>query len=379
MKAFLDEWRHVTSGKLIVLMLLVPLAVAALFGYVYKNNTTQEAPLAVIDLDHSIYSSQLIGKLDASQYVQVVDIYNNYIEADMLLYNERYSGVLYLPAGLETAYTKGKPINLGLNLDMTLAAVAGTLRSGVSEVISTENASKGLSGVLALEQRTLYNPINDTMMSTVMMFVNVIILSLLGVNTLSIIPRLRQNGRLQEDLKNPLGILARALPYAIITCISFYPVIGAVKQISGLRFEAHWLQLLLPFFLYTFSTSLFCMLIGWTAANPLSSAGRIVLIMLPSFLLSGAQVPYSLLPAPLQWINQILPLSLHFKFLRGLGYKGGDLSYFIPELGHYILLIGLFCACIFMLILKENISFKKMNKEGVSSTEILPDKQSVTN
>lgn len=376
MKAFLDEWRHITSGKFILLMLVIPLAIAAAFGYVFKNSTVQDAPLAVVDLDHSTYSGQLISKLEASQYVQVRDVFDNYIEPDMLLYNERYSGVLYLPPGLETSYVQGKAINLGLNLDMTMAVGAGTVRSGVSEVIGTENGLKGMSGILALEQRILYNPTSQTMMSTVIMFVNVIMLSILGLSTLSIVPRLRQEGTLHDELQKPLGLLCRALPYALVTAASFYLVLGVVKQLGSLRFEADWLQLLIPLILYGFSTSLMAMVIGWTASTPLMSAGRIVLIMLPSFLLSGAQVPYSLLPTPLQWINQILPLSLHFKFLRGLGYKGGQLGYFMPELGHYLLIIGLFSACILLLVIKESISLKK-NQSSDSSVNELSDESAL--
>lgn len=372
MKAFLEEWRHITSGKFILLMLVIPLAIAAAFGYVFKNSTVQDAPLAVVDMDHSTYSRQLISKLEASQYVQVLDVFDNYIEADMLLYNEHYSGVLYLPPGLEASYVQGKAINLGLNLDMTMPVGASTVRSGVSEVIGTENGLKGMSGVLALEQRTLYNPTSQTMMSTVIMFVNVIMLSILGLSTLSIVPRLRQEGALHDELQNPLGLLCRALPYALVTAASFYLVLGVVKQLGSLRFEADWLQLLIPLVLYGFSTSLMAMVIGWTASTPLMSAGRIVLIMLPSFLLSGAQVPYSLLPTPLQWINQILPLSLHFKFLRGLGYKGGQLDYFMPELGHYLLIIGLFSVCIMLLAIKESLSMKQ-NEPSDSSVDELSD------
>jgi len=101
MNAIRDEWKHITSGKFILLMLIVPIIVAAAFGYIFQNGIMQDAPLAVVDLDHSNYSRQLIDKLNSSQYVKVVDVFDNYIESDMLLYNEKYSGVLYLPTGTE--------------------------------------------------------------------------------------------------------------------------------------------------------------------------------------------------------------------------------------------------------------------------------------
>lgn len=362
MNAIRDEWRHITSGKFILLMLTVPILVAAAFGYIFQNGIMQDAPLAIVDLDHSSYSRQLVDKLNSSQYIEVVDVFDNYVKSDMLLYNEKYSGVLYLPAGIETAYIQGKAINLGLYLDMTMSAGASTVRSGVSEVVGTENASKGSGSVLNVEQRTLYNPTSQTIMSSIMLFINVIMLAFLALNTLSIVPRLRQEEKLTEELKNPLNILIRAIPYALISSVSFYLVIGIIKQVGSLRFEANVFELFVPLFLYGFCSSLMAIAIGWTSQSPLHSAGRIVFIMLPSFLLSGVQVPYSLLPAPLQWINLLLPLSLHFKFLRGMGYKGGRLYYFIPELGHYFLIIALLSSIIILLAFNEGKPKKSKKK-----------------
>ncbi|MED1950054.1 ABC transporter permease [Brevibacillus centrosporus] len=353
MRTILDEWTHILRGKFVILILIVPLVVAAVFGYIFQNGTVNEASLAVVDQDHSLYSRQLLSKLDASQYLQVNGVFDNYIEADQLLYNEKYSGVLYLPAGLEAAYLQGKPINVGLYLDMTLTASANSIRTGVSEVIGMENGTKTGPSPLTLEQRSLYNPTSQTVMSSVMMFVNVVLLVLLGINTITIVPRLREQGRLEEELKHPVGIVLRVVPYALLGCISCYLVIGVLKQVGGLRFEAHVLQIFLPFFLYTLCTCLLAMLIGWTAPVPAKAAGRIVMLIMPSFLLSGGQVPVALLPELLQWVNKAIPLSLHFQILRGLGYKGGDIRYFIPELGHYLILISVILLGIFFLVVKE--------------------------
>ncbi len=356
MKTLIDEWKHITRGKFIIQILIVPLVAAALFGYIFKNSSVNEAPLAVIDLDHSTYSRQLINKLDSSQYVHVAGVYDNYVEADMLLYNEKLSGALYLPAGLEAAYIQRKPMNLGLCLDMTLTASAGSIRTGLSEVIAAENAAKGAFMSLALEQRNLYNPTNTTVMGFVIMFTNVFMLALLCFHTISIVPRLRQEGRLVEELQQPLRIVLRLLPYAIITCISTYLVMGLLKQVGGLRFEANWLQISIPFLLYTFSTGLMALLAGWTAPDAGKAGARIVLLILPCFLLSGSYFPVALLPQFFQWISKVIPLSLHFKFLRGMGYKGGELSCFVPELGQYMVLIGAFLLGIIILILKENLN-----------------------
>lgn len=71
MKAFIEEWKLMISGKMVFIMLLVPIVVAVAFGFVFKNNQLNDASVAVVDLDHSSYSRQLINKLDASQYIDV--------------------------------------------------------------------------------------------------------------------------------------------------------------------------------------------------------------------------------------------------------------------------------------------------------------------
>ncbi len=352
MKATVNEWLHLISGKFIIGALIIPLIFAGASGYLFQNGALYEVPLAVIDLDHSTFSRLLIGKIEESQYVQVCDVYDNTLDSDMLLYNEAYSGVLYLPSGLEAAWIQGKSINLGLNLDMTLPAGTNVLRNGLSEVIGTENVGRN-SAALVLEVRPLYNPTNLPLMNMVMLFVNVSLLVFLGLSTMKIVPRLRENGDLENALVHPVGIILRTLPYTFTACIAFYLVVGVLKQVGGLRFEANWIQLSVPLFLYMLSTSLMAMLIGWSAPTETKAANRVLFITLPSFLLSGVQIPYAMLPEPMQWVNELLPLSLHFRFLRGMGYKGGELSFFVPEIGHFLFLISLFMLGIFLLMAKE--------------------------
>ncbi|KFN08924.1 ABC transporter permease [Paenibacillus macerans] len=83
MKAFIEEWKLLMSGKSVIVFIVMPLIMAAVFGYAFKNSQINEAPLAVVDLDHSKYSRELIGKLDASQYISVEGVYDNVIEPDM--------------------------------------------------------------------------------------------------------------------------------------------------------------------------------------------------------------------------------------------------------------------------------------------------------
>ncbi|MFM9279361.1 ABC transporter permease [Paenibacillus jiagnxiensis] len=391
MKALIDEWKHMLGGKSVFILLLVPIVVAAVFGYVFKNSQINEGPVAIVDLDHSSYSSQLIAKLDTSQYINVKRVFDNDTDPNMLLYNEQFSAVIYLPAGLEANRLQGKQSNIGFYVDNTVAQATASLRTGVTEVITAENAAlaagslkavgltdsqvSGMTSNMMVQQRLLYNPTSSTLMSSVIGFVNTVMLSLIGSAGLSIIPRLRAEGRLQEELNHPVGILLRVLPYALVGCISFFLSIGLIKQLGGLRFEAGMLDMFIPFMLYTTTLSLFAMVIGWSAPTPEKASGRILLLMMPSFLLSGAQLPVSMLPGPLQVVSNILPLTWHFKFLRGMGFRGGELRYFIQELGGILILLSAFAAIILVLMAVEK---RKLSKAEAKKDEApVPQQQTL--
>ncbi|WP_411348653.1 ABC transporter permease [Paenibacillus sp. WLX2291] len=393
MKALIDEIKLILNGKFIWIMLIAPLIISSAFGYVFKNNQLNEAPVAVVDMDHSDYSQQLIEKLDADQYINIKYITYNYMEPNSFLYNEDYFGVIYLPAGLEKSHAQGGQVNIGLYVDTALATATTYLRNGVTEVINAENSSVaagklvalGVSSAqaanfttgLSLQTRLLYNPTNNTLMSSVIGFLNTVFLSILGGATLGIVPRMREQGVLADALRRPLSLVLRVVPYSVIATISMYLVMGCLKQIGGLRFEVNVYELWIPFLMYTIALSLLCMLVGWSASNPARAAGRITMILLPSFILSGAQIPVALLPPILQNVSHVLPLSWHFKFLRGLGFRGGDLKYFGQEIGGFLILITSFLFIIFLLMLNEMRKIRKAEKEGGLHTDAVDSTETV--
>lgn len=381
MKAFIEEWKLLMSGKSVIVFIVLPLIMAAVFGYAFKNSQINEAPLAVVDLDHSKYSRELIGKLDASQYISVEGVYDNVIEPDMLFYNQHYVAALYLPAGLEQNRLKGASTNIGFFVDNTIPAAVGTIRNGVNEIIAAENAMvytgslkamgladgaiAGLTTNMNLQQRMLYNPTSSMMMTTVLGFVSVILIMLLGSATMSIVPRLREGGQLGEVLANPLQLLLRILPYSLLGCVSLFQSFGVLKQVGNLRFEANLFEMTIPFFIYTLLLSFFAMIIGWTAASPDKVGGRSIILILPAFLLSGAMLPVLMLPEPLQFVTNFLPLTWLLLFLRGIGFRGGELQYFLPQLGGAILLLAGMLAVVYLLVLKERRAELKLSRNEV--------------
>jgi ABC-2 type transport system permease protein len=373
MKSQLDEWKFVLRGKFILMMLIVPLVVAALFGYLFQNSQINEAPIAVVDEDNSVYSRQFTDKINASQYMHVTDVFHYNIQPDTLMANEAYMAVIYLPRGMEQLRLQGKQVNIGVLIDNSMPAAVGNIRNGVQELFTVENTTMSMGklkamGVadetaaaiiapLSMQQRLLYNPTSDFISFMVIGFVNVTALGITIGGAAAIVPRLRNEGKLEEELRHPIGLWLRVLPYAISSCISLLLVFGVLKQVGGLRFAGSPLAFLVPLLLYTLVVTLLGMLVGWTASDPTKVTLRTYPIVYPSFMLSGFQVAAIMLPQSAQMIGNLLPLKWLFKFIRGIGFRGGSLSYYSSEIGVLVLMLGVLSLGVGWMIMRENRKF----------------------
>lgn len=383
MKSLRNEISLVVSGKFIISALIMPLIFATVFGYIFSNSQINESKLAVIDEDNSLYSRELINKLDASQYIEVAAVFHQTIKPEELLYNEKYISVLYLPRGLEQNRYQGRQSNIGFLVDFTVPATSADLRSGVNEVFAMENTATslgrlkamGLNGEqamgtmtnLSLQQRLLFNPMNDYVNLTVIGFVNIIALSLLTMQTIRIIPRLRAEGKLHNELSNPFALLSRVLPYVITSCITLFFALGILKQVGGFRFAGNPLEFLLPLFLYTLVSGLIGLLLGWTAKIPTVAMARGFGVVITSFLLSGIQTPVALFPKSIQILSNMLPLTWNLKFIRGIGLRGGDLGYFQQEIGVFLLMLAVVVLLLILNMFKEGKKHKTTVQQAVSA------------
>lgn len=125
-----------------------------------------------------------------------------------------------------------------------------------------------------------------------------------------------------------------------------------------MRFEANITQFWVPLLLYTCAVSLFAMIVGWSALTVKKASSRLLIIMFPTFLMSGVLMPLAMLPQLLQWISHAIPLTWYFKFVRGMGLRGGDIHYFTELLKDFGLFILILLVFVVLLMVVEMIKMK---------------------
>ncbi|GAB6991826.1 ABC transporter permease [Paenibacillus pini] len=370
MKSLIDEWKYVSGSKYIRLIFIGPLVAAIFFGLMFSQNQISESPIVVIDEDHSSYSRQLISKINASPYMNITSVYASRLNPEILLANEQAVAVIMLPQELELRQQQGMSTNIGILMDNTMPSGLTGIRTAIQEIIQTENMtllmtrliqkgmdaeiSKGLVSPLSLQQRMLFNPTTSYVGFMVLGFVNIVVLMITTSAAGSIVPRLRQEGKLFVHGKSPMQLWIRSVPYAALTTISLLLCYGLLKQVGGMRFEAAPYLFIIPLLVYAFALTLMGMLIGYSAKDMSKVTLRTSFVLYPSFLATGIQLTPLAFPQFFQISAWVLPMNWLNRLIRGMAFRDGSLSVYSQEIGALLIIIGAVSLFIGLLVLRES-------------------------
>ncbi|MGE8081635.1 ABC transporter permease [Peribacillus loiseleuriae] len=387
MNSLIDEWKHVAGSKYLRFIFIGPLVAAIFFGLMFSHNQVSESPVVVIDEDHSAYSRQLISTINASQYMNVTNIYASRIAPEILLANEKAVAVIMLPKQLEQRKQQGLSTNIGILMDNTIPSGLTGIRTAIQEIIVTENmtlsmtrliqkgmdteTSKGLVSPLSLQQRMLFNPTTSYVDFMVLGFVNIVVLMITTSAAGAIVPRLRQEGKLFANGKSPFQIWIRSVPYAVMSSISLLLCYGLLKQVGGMRFEAEPYLFIIPLLVYAFALALVGLLIGYSAKDLSKVNSRTNFVVYPSFLATGIQLTPLVFPEPFQIFAWVLPMNWLNRLIRGMAFRDGALTAYSLEIGALLIIIGGVSLFIGLLVLRE-AGKAGPSREPLMKSEVLP-------
>ena len=392
MNSLRDEFSFMLSdrgGKYYISAFVVVIAVLLVFSQILVHNQIENGKIVVIDMDNSAFSKQLIDKFNSSQYIKVEAVLHTAVNPEEILYHDKYLGVIYLPHNLEKNKYKSLSNHIGLFLDNTNTAAVVNLRATVKEIIGKENLAisfpkvkqLGLSdeqavGTIAnigVEERILFNPVGNYGNTTIMGFLNMYSAIFYSFAVLPIIARLRMTKKWEEVILcgNPLSLMQRIIPYAVVSSVALFLGFGLLKAELGFRFAGNVGWFFLSIILYTLSNGLLCMLVSWGAKNPGDAMSKMIFVVVPGFILGGVSLPIAVFPEWIRVASNLFPMTWLFRFVRDIGLRGADITYMWREFGEFVIYIGIIVAMVILkfyqermriqaYIVKENLSVGKI-------------------
>ena len=138
-RSILEEWTAMFSGRFPPyhkMGIAVALITTAAFSIILSHDVVFEAPVAVIDLDQSRWSAQLIEKLNASPYMQVERVVHSPADPRRMTAHDRVQAVIFIPKDAQASLLRGaQTVRLGTYLDDSNNSFLSLMKSRLSSVL----------------------------------------------------------------------------------------------------------------------------------------------------------------------------------------------------------------------------------------------------
>ncbi len=329
-------------------VLFVPLIVQMLiFGYA-ATFELHRVPLAVLDLDHSYESRDLVSRFSSSSHFELTASPRDHHQLARLIDDGAVSIAIQILPGFAEATRKGggavQVIADGSDSNTAMIALGY-----VAQIAGSYAASYGHDRILRIAPELLQRmpsvsfdrrPWYNEDLNSQWFFVPGVIGDLLTVSVLSLaafgIVRERELGTLEQLMVSPITrfefILGKtAAPFLIGLC-QFGVVMVVARLWFQVPFRGSHPVMLLGTCLYILSILGVALFMSTISSNQQQALVGTFFFTMPTIFLSGFSFPIRSMPVALQWFSYLVPLRYYLVIIRASFLKGGGLPVLWPQL-----------------------------------------------
>jgi ABC-2 type transport system permease protein len=338
-KEFIQVKRDPISLRLPFAM---PIVMMLLFGYAV-NTEVDKITTVVFDQSKTQESREYIEKFTSSDYFVIKHNVTSEKEISELIDGGKAKAGLIIPADYAADLKGNKTANTQLIIDGTDPTTARTaLNSGllVSEIYSKgfkETALKkiGTAGLkvpgVSINTKVWYNPNLESTRFTIPGLVGIILQNITLMLTAFALVREKERSTIEQLIVTPIRpaelILGKLVPYVIIGYAGFLFALSLCIFWFGVTPVGSLALLLILGFLFVYCSLAMGMLISTFAKNQMQAMMVMILIILPSILLSGFIFPRESMPLAIRAIGYVIPITYFLDIVRGIMLKGVGVSF----------------------------------------------------
>ncbi|WP_143310023.1 ABC transporter permease [Chitinophaga vietnamensis] len=349
----------VGNATLRTVFFLAPVFYATLLGFVYKSGKVEDIPVVVIDKDNTPLSNQLVEMLADNKSIKVLKYLQEPSSVNDEVIRKEAAAAVVIPARFEASILQKKypEVNVYVNTGNVLTAnfaskalqlTIGTFSAGVS--------IKGLQkmGMPAARAVTQYEPFkanyitlfNTTSNYLIFMWPAMLAVVLQQVILLAMAVSFAaefQRGSFVEEYRS---MRRRAFPIMLIKVIpiwAFSILIVSVFYVMHMLFNVPMPQNILHFVWLTAffvgSVSFMGVFVSILIPDALKATQILMVIASPAFIISGFTWPLSAMPAFVQFIANIIPLTPFLQAFKILLIQKGAVELIYPYIQHLAVLL----------------------------------------
>ena len=299
--------------------------------------------VGIVDGDGSSLSRQIVSKVDASPYLDLVSVDRDYREELALLDDGKLDVILEIPSGYEKSLLEGSPKKLSISANAVNATkgsigaqyLSGTVLSALRSAFpGTLSVIPGSTGNLqeTITVRNLYNPTLEYRNFMIPAIIIILLLLLGGfLPALSIVNE-KETGTIEQinvtPVKQTTFILAKLIPWWIIGFIDVLLAMGVAWLVYGLWPAGTLGAIYLGALLFIVTMSGFGVMAANVTQNMIQTIFVMFFFVMIFMLMSGLLTPVSSMPQWAQTITYVLPPRYFANILRSVYLKGAT----VPDL-----------------------------------------------
>lgn len=343
-KEFIQLWRD-KWGRF--RLIVPPLVQLLLFGYAATFDVNH-AGTAVLDLDHSQESRELVARFTSSNRLNIVEIAHSQSEIAGAIDRSDAVIALVIHAGFAALLRNGQaaPVQVivdGTNSNTALIALgyvntiaAQFAQDYASDLVQRTDGAQARQIEVTLEQRPWYNSdLNGRWFFVPGVMATLTLVMVVNLTAFAVV-REREAGTLEQIMVTPIRpaefILGKTIPFFFVGM-----GITALVTIVGtfwfdIPFVGNPFLLLFGATLYLLSVLAIGLLISTICTTQQQAFATNFFVLTPLFTLSGFAFPISSMPNVLQWFTYVNPLRYYLVVIRGTFLKGVGLDVLWPDL-----------------------------------------------
>ena len=325
------------DARSLIIVVIMPVILVLLFGY-GVNLDLKGLPVYVYDRDGSQQSQDLLKRLQASAYFDVVRVVNDYPALGRSLDDGHAKMGIVIPWDFSERLHEGRPVQVQALVDGTDDNTANVLIGYSQAVVQGYSSDIQLEWLrtrgklvqpapVSVETRTWYNEDLESS-AFIVPGVLALVMSVIGAFLTSLtIAREWERGTMEQLISTPVTaveiMLGKLVPYFVIGM--FDVIVCALIAIYWFQvpFRGSFLTLLVSSAMFMVVVLSLGFFISVIAGSQLAASQIALLItFLPAFLLSGFLYSIEQMPIVLQWITRILPARYYVSVLKKIFLKG---------------------------------------------------------
>lgn len=341
-----------SDARVWLIMLFGPFFYGILFGVVYWNGRVCEVPTIIIDQDHSQFSRDLVSAINASESLRVTGYGNSVSDfEEAVKHGDAYTCV-YIPSNFQRDLKKGHQGRVVVIIDgsntlignvgyRALRTVFATYRLGVREkkLMASgipKSAVQDNAMPIRAEIRPLFNPAYNYSTFLLMGLTCIALqqVTMLGAAiSLGLESDYRRRRSLVEISRSPFQVmLGKLTAHVLITIPLALIAIRIPFSLFGTSFHGSWPLVLWVTALFVTVQILSGFGIAGLCRTSLLSAQVLLAVSVPLFILSGFTWPAMAMPAWVQKIGLLLPITHFANMVRKVSLMGASADMLWPEI-----------------------------------------------